>query len=59
MTDSWAEKQLTAFLLWATSLGACVQSRFSADARLKGHEDIRTTILDLLEALQGSLERGT
>jgi hypothetical protein len=55
MQDRWAEKQLAAFLLWTTSLGAFARGRASADARLQEHQDIRSTILDLLSALQGSL----
>ena len=59
MTDAWAQRQLTAFLLWAKSLGAFARSRASADARLEGRGDIRTTILNLLDALSGSLKRST
>lgn len=56
--DHWAEGQLRAFLLWCTSMGVFARGQASADDRLKEHELIRSSIADLLDALQRSLQKG-
>jgi hypothetical protein len=53
----WGERQLAAFLLWTSSIGVFARGTVSADYRLRGHQDIRLLLEDLLESLETSLEQ--
>ena len=57
LEEDWARRQLSAFLLWTSSLGVFARGPASADYRLHDRQDIRLLLLDLLESLQTSLER--
>ena len=57
--NSPADANVSTFLLWARSIGALVHDSANADRCLKDFPDVKRTIIDLLIALQISLQHRT